>query len=312
MKNKLHVLNILLVWVVFLASCNLPSNQTGEGLSMTAAAQTIEALTSGTPSFGLATPSFTPIAGAPASFTPSPTQQVLTNTPVATATSNCNIMQFVTDVNYPDGSIVTPGQNFTKTWRLKNVGTCTWTPSYAVVFSNGSSMNGPATQALTGNVNPGQTVDISVNLTAPGSPGDYTGYWKLRDGSGVLFNQFYVEIKVQNPAVATNTSAPAFAVTSVNYAVSTWNSPGFVSCPKITANITTNGAGTVDYHWTRSDGSETSGSLVFASAGTQSVSREWSLGSVWAPAPDEWMGIYVDTPNHQDFGHATMPACTSP
>ena len=102
---------------------------------------------------------------------------------------------------------MTPNQAFTKTWRLKNTGTCTWTPAYAVVFSNGNSMNGPATQALAGNVNPGQTVDISVNLTAPGSTGDFTGNWKLRDGSGVLFSNFYVQIKVQAPAPPAPTTA---------------------------------------------------------------------------------------------------------
>jgi hypothetical protein len=72
-------------------------------------------------------------------------------------------------------------------------------------------MNGPATQALTGNVNPGQTVDISVNLTAPASVDTYRGYWKLRNGSGVLFGQFYADIKVQNPPTATNTLPPAVA-----------------------------------------------------------------------------------------------------
>jgi Ig-like domain from next to BRCA1 gene len=121
-------------------------------------------------------------------------------------------MQFITDVTIPDGTIMTPGQAFTKTWRIKNVGTCTWTPSYAVVFSSGNSMNGPATQALTGNVNPGDQIDIPVNLTAPASPGNYTGYWKLRDSSGVLFDQFYVQIKVQNAVTATYTLPPAVAL----------------------------------------------------------------------------------------------------
>jgi len=221
-------------------------------------------------------------------------------------------MQFVADVNYPDGSIVTPGFNFTKTWRLKNVGTCTWTTSYAIVFSSGNSMNGPSTQALTGNVNPGQTVDFSVNLTAPGSPGEYTGYWKLRDGAGVLFNQFYVVIKVQNPVTATNTLPPAivFAVTGVTYSVGTFDEPGFTGCPIVTANITTNGAGTVSYHWVRPDGDSTSGALIFASAGTQSVSEKWYLGSA-ATAPF-WLGIYIDAPNHQSFGHANIATCTTP
>ena len=40
-------------------------------------------------------------------------------------------------------------------------------------------------------------MDISVNLTAPTTPGDYIGYWKLRNAAGLLFTQFYVKIKVQ-------------------------------------------------------------------------------------------------------------------
>jgi hypothetical protein len=100
-------------------------------------------------------------------------------------------------VTIPDDTVMTQGQTFTKTWRLKNVGTCSWTPSYAVIFFSGDSMNGPAVQALTGNVNPGQSLDIAVDLKAPNSNGNYTGYWKLRNGSGVTFSQFYVKIKVQ-------------------------------------------------------------------------------------------------------------------
>jgi len=214
MNNNLRAVSILLVLFLFLASCNLPTSGAGEGSSLTAAAQTIAALTSATP--GLPIPTFTPFGGV--TLTPSATlPPAVTNPPLATATSNCNIMQFVTDVTYPDGTIVTPGSNFTKTWRLKNVGTCTWTTSYAVVFSSGNSMNGPSTQALTGNVNPGQTVDISLNLTAPGSAADYTGYWKLRDGSGVLFGQFYVQIKVQAAAPPT-TAVPPPSAHTVNLA----------------------------------------------------------------------------------------------
>ena len=195
--------------ILAILACNLPSNnsnqQTPDAI-MTAAALTVQAQLPATvpPAPVTAPPAQPPTA----TFTSVP---IPTLPPSATPTSNCNAMQFVADVTIPDGTIMTPGQNFTKTWRLKNVGTCTWTTSYAIVFSSGNSMNGPATQALTGNVNPGQTVDISANLTAPGSNGDYTGYWKLRDGSGVLFNQFYVQIKVQSPPTATNTLPPAIA-----------------------------------------------------------------------------------------------------
>ena len=114
--------------------------------------------------------------------------------------------------------------------------------------------------------------------------------------------------------VLTPTPVPVvFAVVNVNYSVSAWSSPGFTNCPRITAKIKANGPGFVTYHWTRSDGaSGTGGTLAFAGAGVQSVTADWTLGSVWAPAPDEWMGIFIDSPNHQDFGHANMPACTAP
>jgi hypothetical protein len=293
MKKKTCLFNLLMITALFLGACNLPSGNNEDAVG-TAAAQTLAALLSATPAIS-ATPSFTPL---PATLTPIPSP-ILTNIPVATATSNCNGMQFITDVTYPDGTTVTPGQNFTKIWRIKNVGTCTWTPSYAIVFSSGNSMNGPATQALTGNVNPGQSIDISVNLTAPASPGDYTAYWKLRDGSGVLFNQFYVQIKVQNPVTATNTSAPVFAVTSV-----TFNVTG--SCPtfSFTYSVTTNGAGTVNLHRVFGNGGtdSTPATMTFSSAGTQTS----AINPVSAPPTGTWIDIYIDSPNNQQFGRASF------
>ncbi|MEW6568512.1 MAG: NBR1-Ig-like domain-containing protein, partial [Chloroflexota bacterium] len=95
---------------------------------------------------------------------------------------------FVSDVNYPDGTDVAPGAAFTKTWRLRNNGTCTWTSSYALVFDHGTAMGAPASVSLTpGTVAPGQTVEVSVNLTAPAAPGTYQAFFMLRNASGVLF-----------------------------------------------------------------------------------------------------------------------------
>ena len=171
-------------------------------------------------------------------------------------------------------------------------------------------MGGPAAQALVGNVNPGQTVDISVNLTAPGTNGNYTGNYKLRDSGGVLFtNNFYVQIKVQTGGGG----SPAFAVTSVTYTVSTISEGGYTDCPLVTAHITANGEGDVDYHWTRSDGAGAPvESVHFNSAGTKNVTTKWYLGSVWAGGDDEWQGIYIDSPNHQDFSHVNVDACSAP
>ena len=133
---------------------------------------------------------------------PTPTK---TLTPTITQTTiPCDRASFVTDVTIPDGEELAPNESFTKTWRLKNNGSCTWTSSYALIFDSGDSMSGPASQQLTsGTVAPGETMDISVNLKAPSSPGTYKGFWKLRNGSGINFGigtggttSFWVEIEV--------------------------------------------------------------------------------------------------------------------
>jgi len=192
--------SIFLILMVGLSACNLPSNATptqGSEAILTSAAQTVEA--NMTQSAILNPPTVPPTStpGLTTATLAIATTRVVQTTPPPT--DSCDVAQFIDDVTIPDGTIMDPDESFTKTWRLKNIGSCTWTSSYAVVFSSGDSMNGPATQALAGNVNPGQTVDISIDLKAPAASGSYKGYWKLRNAAGVHFTQFYVDIKVQAP-----------------------------------------------------------------------------------------------------------------
>ena len=147
----------------------------------------------------------TPTAPSPTPATPTPTQVAPTPTPSPTPVSYCDWVTFVRDVTIPDGTVLAPGETFTKTWRLQNRGTCTWTPDYLLVFSSGAQMGSASAVRLPGYVAPGQTVDVSVTLTAPVSDGEYTGYWMLRNPSGVLFGYgdqankaFYVEILVSD------------------------------------------------------------------------------------------------------------------
>jgi hypothetical protein len=206
MTKTTRLASIFLVLVVGLSACNLPSNVTptqGVDVVLTSAAQTVEA--NMTQAAILNPPTVPPTSTANFLTT---TLAVSTTSVIATSippTQTCDVAQFIDDVTVPDGTTLKPNETFTKTWRFKNVGTCSWTPSYAVVFSSGDSMNGPATQALAGNVNPGQTVDISVELTTPAAAGNYKGFWKLRNAAGVHFSQFYVDIKVQ---AATATAGP--------------------------------------------------------------------------------------------------------
>ncbi|HSG42368.1 MAG TPA: NBR1-Ig-like domain-containing protein [Anaerolineales bacterium] len=116
-------------------------------------------------------------------------------------TTYCNWVSFVKDVSIPDKSTWIQGTALTKTWRLKNRGSCTWTPDYSLVFSYGSQMGAPSEVSLPGYVIPGETVDISVNLTVPETTGHYVGYWLLKSPSGILFGYgesankpFYVDL----------------------------------------------------------------------------------------------------------------------
>ncbi|MDA8114204.1 MAG: NBR1-Ig-like domain-containing protein, partial [Acidithiobacillus sp.] len=107
--------------------------------------------------------------------------------PTTGPVSLCDAATFIKDVTISDGTILTSGVTFTKTWRLENVGACTWTPSYALVFVGGDSMGGPAVIPVPGNINPGETVDLSITLTTPGQNGHYVSYWKLRNANNILF-----------------------------------------------------------------------------------------------------------------------------
>ena len=119
----------------------------------------------------------------------------------------CDWLSFVADVTIPDGVPVNPGFVFKKTWRLKNIGTCTWTPSYKLVFVSGEQMGGVSGMNLPKELDPGQTIDLSINLTAPLTPGNYRGYWMLQNPSGGVFGfgpnankAFWVDINVVGKA----------------------------------------------------------------------------------------------------------------
>lgn len=308
MNRITRLFHLFLVCALFLGACNLPSGEEDSAeASGTFAAQTVEALLKAT---ATATVTTAPVA-APTTNTPAPTN---TNTPAPTATPVCPQAQFVTDVTIPDGTVMTPGQAFTKKWRIRNTGTCAWN-GYTLVFDSGDAMGGPASQPI-GAVNPGQEIDLEVNLTAPAAAGNYRGYWRIVTNANVLVpilngyqgRAFYVDIKVQAPAVptATNTTAPpAFAVTSVTYNVS-----GSCGNFHVSANITTNGAGTVTFFWQANGNDDFEGTygstLNFGAAGTQTTSIiDWYVS---APG-SHYLRLYVDSPNHQFFGQTSSLVC---
>ncbi|MGA2286818.1 MAG: NBR1-Ig-like domain-containing protein [Dehalococcoidia bacterium] len=161
-------------------------------------------------------PTDTPVpSGTPTSAaTSAPTLPSLPEPPKGV--SGCTLAaSFVKDVTVPDGTVMTPGQRFNKTWQLKNVGTCTWTKDYKVVFYVGSSMEANTSQALSTTAAPGATISISIKLTAPTTAGSYKGDWLLSDPQGVTFGTelsakvpFWVQIVVGSSAPPTDTPTP--------------------------------------------------------------------------------------------------------
>lgn len=220
MKRKI-IMIVLVLLLVLLAGCNLPSSRTTSSdplEAQTLAAQTIEARLTENAGGGSQTgngdaqPSLPPTQTIPPSNTPPPPATLApTNTlaPTATATKTtpCNRIGFVKDVTVPDGKVFGPGDAFTKTWRLRNTGSCTWNDDYDLVFDSGDKMGGGDVVNITiGSVEPDETVDISVNLVAPAEVGEYRGDWLLRSDDNQVFGlgnsdvPFYVEIEVAKEA----------------------------------------------------------------------------------------------------------------
>jgi len=104
--------------------------------------------------------------------------------------------RFVEDVTVPDDSLFNSGVRFTKTWRLRNDGDCTWEPGTQWV-NIGGDLIGAQSPAPAPLAEPGRIVDISVEMVAPDSPGTYKGYWRLQRPDGTFFgDQAYLQIVV--------------------------------------------------------------------------------------------------------------------
>lgn len=201
----------------------------------------------------------------------------------------------------PDNSVFKPGEEFTKTWTIQNSGTCSWTTDYKLVFKGGDQMGGPTSKNLTKTVNPGETLTLSVDLTAPASSGSYTGTWKIRANDGEEFGKYWATITVNDPDDASNSN---FAVTSVSFTESDQMKVGF--CPhlfNLQAEIKVNGKGTVKYHWVISNGFTSAiETLTFDSAGTKTAILNKNLTCSGSSICSYVVELFIDSPNNQMFG----------
>lgn len=135
--------------------------------------------------------------------------------------TTCDKAQFIANITVPPGTVMSPGATFLKTWRFTNVGTCSWNGT-SLVFYDGTNMSTATSFQLSVSVQMGQTVDISLPMTAPMGSGSYRGFWMFMNANGELFgvgpqgNQpFSVDINVSGPTVtsAPSTNSPTPSIT---------------------------------------------------------------------------------------------------
>ncbi len=125
--------------------------------------------------------------------------------PTAALGDECTNNAFEGDITIPDGSVLEAGTNFTKTWKIRNTGNCKWDDGFSLVYIGGSSPNlDPYNVNFSKNwdskdfIDPGEAVNISVDLTSPCTPGKYEGHWRMRNDKGYYFGTIlsvYIEVK---------------------------------------------------------------------------------------------------------------------
>ena len=144
----------------------------------------------------------------PVTQTPLPTATPLPG-PTPTPVPCYDSMEFRRDLTVPDGTRMSPGQNFDKTWRIRNTGNCVWNKNYKLVFVQGDRMGGNP-GVVTSRVNPGNAFDVTVKLQAPKAPGNYSGLWQMVNANGVPFGE-RIWVKITVPGNVPPTAPPPTA-----------------------------------------------------------------------------------------------------
>jgi hypothetical protein len=217
MKRK--VTYLLLAGILLLTACGRSDADATPTLSpeqvQTQAVETFAAVLTQT---ALAAPTQTPFPTltVSATFEPFATSAAITlpavTQPVgAQPTASCYQLRFVSDVTIPDNTQMTPGQTFTKTWKVKNTGSCAWDAGFKFAFVGGEQMSG-ATYTLPSAVAANAETDISVAMTAPNKTGSLRGNWRMQTAGGQYFgDEVYILIVVGGSAATpTKTAKPSY------------------------------------------------------------------------------------------------------
>ncbi len=261
--RKIPFLLVITIFVMLVSACGLLQPEQpvipDTGALYTQAAQTVIAqltlasvVSTATPTSLPATETLVPPTDTPEptatptefpTDTPTATQVPPTNTPTPTSVPTrtptptpvpCLWARFVDDVTVEDGTEFTANATFTKIWLVRNIGTCTWNDEFDIVFDGGDRMGPKVFDFPDGRVRPGESVELSAELSAPDDEGRHRSYWMLRSDRGVVFgfgedaeDALSVQIRVVKP------SGYAYNFV-VNYCSARWRSnAGGLGCPGV-------------------------------------------------------------------------------
>lgn len=294
MVYKPTALLVLLVLVLFVSAC-APS--VDAGAISTSAAQTVEARFTQMAA-PTETPAILPTALPAVSETPAPT-------PVQAGgpTVECLEANLIGET-IPDGTILRPGEIFTKSWTVKNSGTCTWDTSYKLVFWSGDLMGGAYVYDFPTIAIPDQIVEIPIVLYAPEANGMYTGFWRIQSPNGIDFGVGEYDQSMYVQVAVSDAKKPGYGITNVSYRLE--RDPQY-GCPAnvtytIYATITVSGPVEVAYHWVKSDDTvEQFKELEFTQAGSKTVKVSWQLNRS-VVVKSRWVKLVIDSPESIDFG----------
>jgi len=276
---------------LLLGACS--SNASEEELKMaaTSAAQTVEArfteMAESTPE-PQATPTKIEATDIPET-TPeaAPTATIVSSV----APEGCLVASLVSET-IPDGTVLATGEYFTKRWYIQNNGECTWNQEYQLIYWDGDLMDGYTAYNFTDVVQPGEQIELPIELRAPDAPGVYTGYWMMKSRSGYLFGVGDNDVPISVNIDVRNTDDIDYRITSVEYYMVRDPESG---CPAnvkrtIYANVTVNGPMDIRYRFYQreSDGEIVKQSkewLHFTEAGTKTVSNVWTLNKYTTQNP---------------------------
>lgn len=208
MNPKLTITTLIIA--LLLAGCGGSPTTTEPtpdiALIRTSAAQTVVA------QFTLTAAAFTPVPSIPTN-TAAPESTDTATVPTAaqatalvtgtagTSVALCDSLSYdvaTVDVNVPDNTVMSPGQDFIKTWKVKNNGSCEWGAGYVLAYAGYTDQMSGQFVALTDVIQPGEEVEVSVQFKAPSQAGTYLSAWQMRNPAGVTFPAIiFVKIVVQ-------------------------------------------------------------------------------------------------------------------